>query len=289
MGHTHNRIAFERAYRVGEVLGKGGFGTVYAGRRIRDGLDVAIKHVARNKVTEWATYAGKKVPMELKLLLTVQSVDGVIKLIDYYERSDSFIFIMERPEKSKDLFDVITDKKFLEEDVARNFFRQIVETVLACHSKGVIHRDIKDENILVDLVTGKLKLIDFGSGALLKDEAYTDFDGTRVYSPPEWILLNRYHGGSATVWSLGILLYDMVCGDIPFEKDDQIVSGHLHFRKHITAHCQDLISACLKVKPLDRISLSDILNHPWMKFTEDRLIPNLVTDATSQPSSADSL
>ena len=133
--------------------------------------------MARNKVTEWATYAGKKVPMELKLLITVQSVDGVIKLIDYYERSDSFIFVLERPEKTKDLFDVITDKKFLEEDMARNFFRQIVETILACHSKGVIHRDIKDENILVDLVTGKLKLIDFGSGAMLKEEAYTDFDG----------------------------------------------------------------------------------------------------------------
>jgi len=285
LGHTPNRISFERAYRVGEVLGRGGFGTVYAGRRVRDGLTVAIKHVARNKVTEWATYAGKKVPMELKLLITVQSVDGVIKLIDYYERSDSFIFVLERPEKTKDLFDVITDKKFLEEDMARNFFRQIVETILACHSKGVIHRDIKDENILVDLVTGKLKLIDFGSGAMLKEEAYTDFDGTRVYAPPEWILLNRYHGESATVWSLGILLYDMVCGDIPFEKDEQIVSGHLHFRKHITLPCQELITACLKVKPSDRMNLSDILNHPWMTIIQEG--PNTIQ--LPRLSNADSL
>ena len=172
-----NRVPFERAYRVGEVLGKGGFGTVYAGKRSRDGRCVAIKHVARNKVTDWAVYGGRRVPMELKLLHSVQTVDGVIKLIDFYERTDSFIFVMEKPENTKDLFDVITDKKFLEEDIARNFFKQIVETVLAVHAKGVIHRDIKDENILVNLNTGKLKLIDFGSGAIIKDEAFTDFDG----------------------------------------------------------------------------------------------------------------
>ena len=172
-----NRVPFERAYRVGEVLGKGGFGTVYAGKRSRDGKSVAIKHVARNKVTDWAVYGGRRVPMELKLLHSVQAVEGVIKLIDFYERTDSFIFVMEKPENTKDLFDVITDKKFLEEDIARNFFRQIVETVLACHAKGVIHRDIKDENILVNLTTGQLKLIDFGSGAVMKEEAFTDFDG----------------------------------------------------------------------------------------------------------------
>ena len=171
------RVPFERAYRVGEVLGKGGFGTVYAGKRSRDGRPVAIKHVARNKVSSWATYGGRRVPMELKLLHSVQAVEGVIKLIDFYERSDSFIFVMEKPENTKDLFDVITDKKFLEEDIARNFFRQIVGTVMSCHAKGVIHRDIKDENILVNLATGKLKLIDFGCGAILKDEVYTGFDG----------------------------------------------------------------------------------------------------------------
>ena len=258
------RLPFEIAYRVGDVLGKGGFGTVYAGVRVTDGASVAIKHVAKNKVTEWTTMVGRKVPMELKLLHSVQNVDGVIKLLDFFERSDSFIYVMERPSDCKDMFDFITEKKYLEESLARNFFRQIVETVLACHRKGVIHRDIKDENILVDMDTSKLRLIDFGSGAQLKEEAYTDFDGTRVYAPPEWLVTGSYQGGPATVWSLGVLLYDMVCGDIPWERDEQILASQLVFTRPVSPEVRDLITCCLTRNVPDRINITNILKHPWM-------------------------
>ena len=94
-------VIFEREYGVGEVIGQGGFGKVYAGVRRRDGLSVAIKHVAKNKVTDWAYVNGKRVPMELKLLLSVQDVENVIKLMDFFERRDSFIYVLERPSKSK--------------------------------------------------------------------------------------------------------------------------------------------------------------------------------------------
>lgn len=264
MNEKKTKITFERAYRVGEVLGKGGFGTVYAGTRLRDGKQVAIKHVAKAKVTDWDELDGKRVPLELKLLQSVQNVSGVIQLIDFYERSDSFIYIMERPNNSKDLFDFITEKRVLDEDISRNFFRQIVETVIACHRNGVIHRDLKDENILVDLTNGTLKLIDFGSGAFLKEDDYTDFDGTRVYAPPEWIRCQRYKANPLTVWSLGILLYDMVCGDIPFEKDEQICNAEIIFRKSISKECADLVKRCLRILPNERISMDDILHHPWM-------------------------
>jgi serine/threonine protein kinase len=100
--------------------------------------------------------------------------------IEYYEGVKEWIIVMQSIEKCTDLFDYISNKRCLSEEEAREFMKQLLNILISCHRAGVLHRDIKDENLLLDLGDGSLHLIDFGSGAFLKETDYTDFDGKHV-------------------------------------------------------------------------------------------------------------
>merc|ERR1711892_483738 len=268
-------------YAVKEEIGRGWFGVVYAAERKSDGLEVAVKEVSK----DMDTLTNNNVPLEVALMQQVNDIPGVIKLLDYFDTTDSFYIVMERF-TSKDLFDFISEQGPLSEDVAKDLFSQLVDTVSECHEKGVVHRDIKDENILIDINTFKTKLIDFGSGANL-EKVFQHFKGTRVYSPPEWINSGTYTAEALTVWSLGILLYDMVCGDIPFESDDEICAGRLVWFKqlNLSSQVKDLISGCLAIQPGKRITLDQIQKHPWVR-AEGKRQEAPPTPLSSSPSSS---
>ena len=129
---------------------------------------------------------------------------------------------------------------------------QVLHSVKECHNAGVIHRDIKDENILVtydDHNNLHLKLIDFGFGAnFQKGQTYTDKFGTKVFSPPEWIRDRFYEGESATVWSLGTLLYSMVVGNVPFQNSTEVLYATLKIPEHLNLSngCVALMNWCLQ-------------------------------------------
>uniref|UniRef100_A0A3Q2PTM4 Serine/threonine-protein kinase n=1 Tax=Fundulus heteroclitus TaxID=8078 RepID=A0A3Q2PTM4_FUNHE len=259
-------------YRCGTPLGRGGFSWVVSGERLSDGRPVAIKLISRGLVKEWVHLPGslRPVPLESALLQRLSEVEGesgVIRMLDWLEVEGlGFLLITERPAQCQDLFDFITERGALPERLALRFFRQVVQALRFAHQHGVVHRDVKDENIVVNTETMEVKLIDFGSGALLKDGPYDDFEGTRVYSPPEWIQHRTYHAIPLTAWSLGVLLFDMVCGNTPFELDQEIVRATLLFTHPVSEECQALIRWCLSFRPEDRPSLGAILSHPWMRL-----------------------
>ncbi|KAM7020603.1 serine/threonine-protein kinase pim-1-like [Acridotheres tristis] len=262
------QVGLKERYRVGSLLGRGGFGSVWAATRLSDGAPVAVKRVPRNRVRHWGELPdGTSAPLEIVLLDKVSTgFPGVIQLLEWLELPNNIVMVLERPERCQDLHHFIRARGFLSEEVARELFRQVLEAVRHCTSCGVLHRDIKPQNVLVDLATGQAKLIDFGCGTYLQDTAYTHFAGTLSYSPPEWTKFGWYYGKPATIWSLGILLHQMVCGEHPFRRGQNISWDHqLSLPQRLSQECQGLIRRCLSMLDIERPSLEDLFSDPWMQ------------------------
>merc|ERR1712024_127070 len=135
-------------YILKKLLGKGGFGRVFSAVRICDGLEVAVKEVLKDIRYQNDNKSESDIPTEVALMQQVQHIPGVIRILDYIDDTDCYYIVMEKI-NSKDLFDFITEQGPLPERFASKMFSDIVKTVINCRDCGVLHRDIKDENILV--------------------------------------------------------------------------------------------------------------------------------------------
>ncbi|XP_063770713.1 maternal embryonic leucine zipper kinase isoform X2 [Pseudophryne corroboree] len=171
-----------------------------------------------------------------------------------------------------ELFDYIIAKDRLTEDEARVFFRQIVSAVAYIHSQGYAHRDLKPENLLID-ENHNLKLIDFGLCA--KPKGGLDYHlmtccGSPAYAAPELIQGKAYIGSEADIWSMGVLMYALMCGYLPFDDDNvmalykKVMRGKYDIPKWLSPCTVLLLSQMLQVDPKKRISIKHLLNHPWL-------------------------
>ena len=225
--------------------------------------------------------------MEVALLQHLHQVDNVAHLHEYISEAGSTALILDRI-RGPDLFEYVKVRQYLCEHEARRIFSQVIRIVADCHKNGVVHRDIKDENVLLDSSSGRATLTDFGCGAFLSgsDESYHRFlgmlyrpivrrlravsmflcfrEGTRELAPPEWITDNVYKPESSTVWQLGTLLYSMVDGDIPFESDREILESTLVWHRVYSRRCRDLIARCMEKNPQARPSLAQIESDVWV-------------------------
>ncbi|KAM9501921.1 serine/threonine-protein kinase pim-1-like [Guaruba guarouba] len=174
----------QRLYRAGPAAGRGRGGPrarlSSAQPSAALGSQVAMKRVPRERISSWGERpGGTRIPMEIAMLKKVCSgCSAIIQLLDWFELPHSFVLVLERPQPSQDLSDFIRKRRFLPEDLARGIFFQVLVAVRHCHSCGVLHRDIKPKNIILNLATGEVKLIDFGCSTLLTNTVYTKFSVT---------------------------------------------------------------------------------------------------------------
>merc|ERR1712107_724456 len=139
--------------------------------------DFHAKYIVKEESKdEKVTMGEDNIPLEVALMQQLQDVPGVIKLLDYYEMNHCYFIVMERFQ-CKDLFDFISEQGPLPETLAKDTFKQILDTITTVHKRGIVHRDIKDEHILIDPKTFKTKIIDFGSGDYIEDKVYTRSKG----------------------------------------------------------------------------------------------------------------
>lgn len=265
---------FKQKYEVTGIIGRGGGGTVYSGYRRADKLSVAIKQVPKQKIKRWGAIYGFKVPIEFDLLNRVQQRHhSIIEMMDWYERRTSYVMVMERPPHSSDLFEYINRKGAISENNARFIMKQLIEVMIICFKESVFHRDIKDENIMINYHTYEVKLIDFGCGTNLKKTDYTEFAGTPEFYPPEWFNERRYVAEPQTVWSLGVLLWAILYGEVPFQDENAIkdYSGsiiHIKLQSTRVVLSEDALRFLQKALHYDekrRPSLKYMLKSTWLR------------------------
>lgn len=253
-------------YEVYETIGSGGFAKVKLGRHILTGENVAIKIMEKKELGEDLP----RVKVEIEAMKSL-SHQHVCRLYHVIETNTKIYMILEYC-PGGELFDYIIAKDRLSEEETRVFFRQIVSALAYVHSQGYAHRDLKPENLLLD-EDHNLKLIDFGLCAKPKGGLGYELMtccGSPAYAAPELIQGKSYIGSEADVWSMGVLLFALLCGYLPFDDDNcmvlyrKITRGTYNNPHWLSPGSILLLNQMMQVDPKHRVTIKQLLDHPWM-------------------------
>ncbi|PSN67909.1 Pkinase-domain-containing protein [Corynespora cassiicola Philippines] len=260
-----------------EEMGQGAYGQVKLCRYKKNtSKKVVIKYVTKRRILVDTWTRDRRlgtVPLEIHVLDYLRR-DGfkhpnIVEMSDFFEDDvNYYIEMVPHGLPGMDLFDYIELRVNMEEKECRKIFVQVAEAIHHLHTKAkVVHRDIKDENVILD-GEGNIKLIDFGSAAYIKSGPFDVFVGTIDYAAPEVLAGKSYRGKEQDVWALGILLYTIVYKENPFYSIDEIMDHDLRVPYIMSEESIDLIRLMLDRDVEKRITISQVLDHPWCTMVE---------------------
>ncbi|KAM6224668.1 serine/threonine-protein kinase SIK1 [Rhynchocyon petersi] len=257
------RVGF---YDIERTLGKGNFAVVKLARHRVTKTQVAIKIIDKTRLDPSNL---EKIYREVQIMKLLNH-PHIIKLYQVMETKD-MLYIVTEFAKNGEMFDYLTSNGHLSEEEARKKFWQILSAVEYCHNHHIVHRDLKTENLLLDS-NMDIKLADFGFGNFYKPgEALSTWCGSPPYAAPEVFEGKEYEGPQLDVWSLGVVLYVLVCGSLPFDGPNlptlrqRVLEGRFRIPFFMSQDCESLIRRMLVVDPAKRITIAQIKQHRWVQ------------------------
>uniref|UniRef100_A0A8C7Q0T2 non-specific serine/threonine protein kinase n=1 Tax=Oncorhynchus mykiss TaxID=8022 RepID=A0A8C7Q0T2_ONCMY len=263
--HTHGRPLQVGFYEIIRTLGKGNFAVVKLARHKVTKTQVAIKIIDKTRLNPSNL---EKIYREVQIMKLLNH-PHIIKLYQVMETKD-MLYIVTEYAKNGEMFDYLTSNGRMSEDEARKKFWQILMAVDYCHRHHIVHRDLKTENLLLD-TNMNVKLADFGFGNFYNSgEPLSTWCGSPPYAAPEVFEGKEYEGPQLDIWSLGVVLYVLVCGSLPFDGPSlpalrqRVTEGRFRIPFYMSQDCENLIRKMLVVDPTKRISVAQIKQHRWM-------------------------
>ncbi|XP_076844607.1 SNF-related serine/threonine-protein kinase [Brachyhypopomus gauderio] len=255
-------------YDLDKTLGRGHFAVVKLARHVFTGEKVAVKVIDKTKLD---TVATGHLFQEVRCMKLVQH-PNIVRLYEVIDTQTKLYLILELGDGG-DMFDYIMKHEAgLNEELAKKYFAQIVHAISYCHRLHVVHRDLKPENVVFFEKQGLVKLTDFGfSNKFQPGKKLTTSCGSLAYSAPEILLGDEYDAPAVDIWSLGVILFMLVCGQPPFQEANDsetltmIMDCKYTVPTHVSKACKDLINRMLQRDPKRRASLEEIESHAWLQ------------------------